>query len=101
MTLIHEVVGFNLAMVIWAPQIKRLDDSASGRDQANLLLLKSDLHMEKLHRADICMRPLHCQLSCVGARIVQKSKQCSQNPQIGPSLLRGGFHEYAGVSQIT
>ena len=61
-TLIHEVVGSSSGSGVSAPQIRGLDDGASGIGQAKNHPTKSDLHLGKFHSADYCMRALHHQL---------------------------------------
>ena len=60
-TLIHEVVSLSPASSVSAPQIRGLDDSASGIGQAkSLFQLKSDKHLGKFHRADYCWEISWC-----------------------------------------
>ena len=68
MTLIHGVVGSNLAVTLSVlPKEWGLDDGTSGIGQAKSRPTKSDLHMGKFHCADYClMRP--CTLKPPGVR---------------------------------
>ena len=49
-TLIYEVLGSSSESGISAPQIRGLDESATGIGQANPFQLKSDLHLGKFSR---------------------------------------------------
>ena len=54
-TLIHGVMGSNLVVVtVSAPQIRGLDDGASGIGQAKSRPTKSDMHPGKFHCANYC-----------------------------------------------